>query len=38
MREDEIVMPSGGETIEKGDQVIVVTTNEFLKDLNDILR
>ncbi len=38
LRDGEIITPHGEETIERGDKVIVVTTNRFLKDLNDILK
>ena len=33
-----IIMPGGGDTIEKGDRVIVITKHKGLADLRDILR
>ncbi len=36
-RDNVLITPSGKDTIEKGDSVIVVTLNEGLDDLNDIL-
>ncbi|MGI6214245.1 MAG: Trk system potassium transporter TrkA [Christensenellales bacterium] len=38
LRGNEIILPHGNQTIEKGDKVIVVTTEGYLNDLNDILR
>ncbi len=38
LRGSEFITPHGGQTIEKGDKVIVVTTQGYLKDLNDILK
>ncbi|MFW5780295.1 MAG: Trk system potassium transporter TrkA [Bacillota bacterium] len=38
LRGNDVITPSGDETIENADKVIVVTTNEFLEDLNDILQ
>ncbi|MDD3946845.1 MAG: Trk system potassium transporter TrkA [Clostridia bacterium] len=38
MRNGQMITPDGDETIEIGDNVIIVTTNEFLNDLNDILQ
>jgi len=38
IRQGKIIIPGGGDTIEVGDSVIVVTTNRYLKDLDDILR
>jgi trk system potassium uptake protein TrkA len=37
LRDNNVITPHGDQTIEAGDKVIVVTTNEFLDDLNDIL-
>ncbi len=37
-RDKVLITPSGKDTIEKGDNVIVVTLNEGLDDLNDILK
>jgi trk system potassium uptake protein TrkA len=36
-RKDKIIIPSGQDTIQVGDTVIIVTTNPGLNDLNDIL-
>ena len=33
-----VIMPGGGDTIEKGDRVIVITKHKGLSDLRDILR
>lgn len=38
LRNNTIISPTGEESIEDGDKVIIVTTNEFLDDLNDILK
>ncbi|MHB1152769.1 MAG: Trk system potassium transporter TrkA [Eubacteriales bacterium] len=38
IRQNKIIFPGGNDYIEKGDNVIVVTANERLRDLNDILR
>ena len=38
LRGDEVITPQGPVTIEAGDNVIIVTTNEFLNDLDDILK
>lgn len=37
MRGNEVIIPSGNDFISLDDKVIVVTTNHFLNDLNDIL-
>ncbi len=37
IRNDEIIVPDGDSVILEGDSVIVVTTNEFSDELNDIL-
>ena len=37
IRNDEIIIPSGNDFIALDDKVIVVTTNQFLEDLNQIL-
>ena len=37
-RKDKTFMPSGRDTIELGDKVIIVTTNLGLNDINEILR
>ncbi|MGI6701208.1 MAG: Trk system potassium transporter TrkA [Christensenellales bacterium] len=38
LRGDKVITPHGNETIETGDKVIVVTSNGYLDDLNDILK
>lgn len=38
IRQNKIIFPDGNESIENGDNVIVVTVNERLRDLNDILK
>lgn len=37
LRKNLVITPNGNDSIEDGDRVIVVTTNNFLDDLNDIL-
>ena len=37
IREGRVIYPSGIDVIEENDSVIIVTTNQFLDDLNDIL-
>ena len=37
IRNNEVIIPSGNDFIDLDDKVIVVTTNHFLNDLNDIL-
>ncbi len=37
VRDDEVIIPSGGDSIESGDIVLVVTTNDDVENLNDIL-
>lgn len=37
IRKNEVIIPSGNDFISIDDKVIVVTTNHFLKDLNEIL-
>lgn len=37
-RNGNIIIPTGKDSIQEGDTVIVVTTNEGLKDLNDIVK
>ncbi len=37
-RNGKVIMPGGGDTIEKGDRVIVVTKHKGLADLRDILK
>ena len=37
IKDNQVIYPSGNDTIEINDRVIVVTTNQFLDDLNDIL-
>ena len=37
-RNGKIIVPSGNDTIEIGDSVIVVTTHKKLRDLTDILK
>ena len=37
IRDQEVIIPSGNDFIQLDDKVIVVTTNQFLKDLNEIL-
>lgn len=37
IRENDTIIPNGDDTIEEGDRVIVVTTNEYFDELNDIL-
>lgn len=37
IRENEVIIPSGNDFINVDDKVIVVTTNQFLEDLNEIL-
>ena len=37
-RNGRIVIPSGGDMLETGDDVIVVTTDTALQDINDIFR
>ena len=38
VRQGKIIIPGGNDTIEVGDGVIVVTTNQHLSDLKDILQ
>lgn len=38
VRQGKIIIPGGNDTIEVGDGVIVVTTNQYLSDLKDILQ
>lgn len=38
VRNGKVIIPGGNDVIEKKDHVIVVTTNQFLKELNDILK
>ncbi len=38
IRQNRIIFPDGNDCIENGDNVIVVTANERLRDLNDILK
>lgn len=38
MRDGEVILPGGSDTIEVGDSVIVVTKHQGLSDLKDILR
>lgn len=38
IRGDRVIIPGGNDTVEKGDHVIVVTTESGLDDLHDILR
>lgn len=37
IRNDEVIIPNGNDKIEKNDSVIVVTTNQYLDDLSEIL-
>ena len=37
IRKNEVIIPSGNDVISVDDKVIVVTTNQFLDELNDIL-
>jgi trk system potassium uptake protein TrkA len=37
IRDGRVIYPSGMDVIEPNDSVIIVTTNQFLDDLNDIL-
>ena len=37
LRENDMILPDGDTDIEVGDCVVVVTTNEAMNDLNDIL-
>jgi trk system potassium uptake protein TrkA len=37
IHENEVIIPSGNDVISVDDNVIVVTTNQYLKDLNEIL-
>ena len=37
IRKNEVIIPSGNDFIALDDKVIVVTTNQFLNDLNEIL-
>ena len=37
IHENQVIIPSGNDVISVDDNVIVVTTNQFLKDLNEIL-
>lgn len=37
IRENEVIIPSGNDYIDVDDKVIIVTTNQFLEDLNEIL-
>ena len=37
IRDNEVIIPSGSDYITLNDKVIVVTTNQFLEDLNEIL-
>ena len=37
LRDGDVIIPSGNDTILENDNVIVVTTNQFLNDLNEIL-
>ena len=37
IRNNEVIIPSGMDYISLDDKVIVVTTNQFLNDLNEIL-
>ena len=37
IRDEEVIIPSGNDFIQLDDKVIIVTTNQFLKDLNEIL-
>lgn len=37
IRDNEVIIPSGNDFITLNDKVIVVTTNQFLEDLNEIL-
>ena len=37
IHENQVIIPSGNDVISLADNVIVVTTNQFLKDLNEIL-
>lgn len=38
IRRGKLIFPRGSDTIEANDSVVVVTTNQFLRDLRDILR
>lgn len=37
IRNGEVIIPSGDDMIKLNDSVIIVTTNQFLDDLDDIL-
>ena len=37
IHDGEVIIPSGNDVISVDDNVIVVTTNQYLKDLNEIL-
>ncbi|MBQ7275863.1 MAG: Trk system potassium transporter TrkA [Bacilli bacterium] len=37
IRDDSVIVPSGNDVIQMNDRVIVVSTNQFLDDLSDIL-
>ena len=37
IRENDVIIPSGDDCICVNDRVIVVTTTQFIKDLNEIL-
>ena len=37
IRDGVLITPTGQDTIEKGDSVIIVTKDDTLSDLNDIL-
>ena len=37
IHDNEVIIPSGNDVISIDDNVIVVTTNQYLKDLNEIL-
>ena len=37
IREGKVIIPNGEDMIQVNDNIIVVTTNQFLDDLNEIL-
>ncbi len=37
IRQDKIIFPDGNDIIQKGDNIIIITVNEKLRDFNDIL-
>ena len=38
IRSNKVIVPNGNDVVERSDSVIVVTTNRFFRDLDDILQ